>query len=376
MDTIRLIITGDFCAIHPERLSLGDRLTQLLDDSDLKCVNFEGPLQIGKVESANGTFLLQSHKSPKWLVDHGFNIVSLANNHACDFGESGLYASNDAFEGVVTLGCGNGWDEAYRVRYVDVKGKKIGFFNATSADFSSLKDQWTDSEKFGCAWINHPSVPLLLYKAKQECDYLIVFPHAGVEYMDVPLPEWRAIYRNFIDCGADAVIASHPHVPQGWEIYKEKPIYYSLGNFVFEKDPPYKKPNWYNGLIVELILFGEKINATHYNTLYADNKVEIDTIQERIDYINSLGAYLRDDMVYMNRVNEVISGIANKYEQWMLSGLGAICLIPFNLRVFLSQLIYFARNRKADGIFLHQLREESTRWTIIRKHLIQSKINR
>ena len=49
MDTIRLIITGDFCAIHPERLSLGDRLTQLLDDSDLKCVNFEGPLQIGKV---------------------------------------------------------------------------------------------------------------------------------------------------------------------------------------------------------------------------------------------------------------------------------------------------------------------------------------
>lgn len=48
-------------------------------------------------------------------------------------------------------------------------------------------------------------------------DYLIVFNHGGVEYMDVPLPEWRDVYRLWIEMGADAVIASHPHVPQGYE---------------------------------------------------------------------------------------------------------------------------------------------------------------
>lgn len=280
--------------------------------SDLRCVNFEGPLRIGEVESANGTYLSQSNQSPRWLVDHGFNIVSFANNHTCDFGEIGLCASVAAFDGVVTLGCGNGWNEVYRVRYVEVKGKKIGFFNATSADFSSLKDEWTDAKKYGCAWINHPSVPLMLHKAKLECDYLIVLPHAGVEFMDVPLPEWRTIYRNFIDCGADAVIASHPHVPQGWEIYKERPIYYSLGNFVFEKDSPYKIPNWYNGLIVELVFSKDGIESKNYSTLYADNKVEIDTTQERADYIKKLREYLVDDDIYLNCINEVISVFANK----------------------------------------------------------------
>lgn len=376
MEPIRIVIAGDFCSTHPEDLSIGDSLNKLIHDADLRCVNFEGPLQTGEIESANGSFLQQSYSSPRWLKDKGFNVIALANNHACDFGETGLKASKDAFGDAVTLGCGEGWTEAYRVRYVEVKGKKIGFFNATSADFSSLKDRWTDENKYGCAWVNHPSVPLILQRAKQQCDYLIILPHAGVEYMDVPLPEWRTIYRTFVDCGADAVIASHPHVPQGWEIYNGKPIYYSLGNFVFERNPPSTAPNWYNGLVVQLILDEDSVAATHYSVVYSNNQVELDRTVERKEYLKALGGYLSDDEVYKRQVDDAVPVFAKKYEQWMLSGIGAFRIQPFRWISLLRLLRFIVKNRNKDEIFLHQLREESTRWTIQRCYYLRSKAKR
>ena len=194
--------------------------------------------------------------------------------------------------------------------------------------------------------------------------------------MDVPLPEWRTIYRTFVDCGADAVIASHPHVPQGWEVYNGKPIYYSLGNFVFEKNPPYTIPNWYNGLVVQLIFDENAVTATHYNTLYNNNQVELDTTVERKEYINSLEEYLSDYNAYMKRVDAVVSAFTKKYEQWMLSGIGAFKFQPFRWALLLQFLKFIGKNKRNDEIFLHQLREESTRWTIQRNYYLRSKIKR
>ena len=187
MNPISIVFAGDFCAIHPNRLKMGTRLARILQSADLRCINFEGPLQRGKVESANGMYLAQSDDSPKWIKENGFNLVALANNHACDFGADGLIASRDAFQNLYTVGCGDGWDEAYKVKYIGIKDKVIGLLNVTSADFSSLKDEWTDAKLFGCPWVNHPSIPQILIEARKQCNYLIVLPHAGVEFMDVPL---------------------------------------------------------------------------------------------------------------------------------------------------------------------------------------------
>ena len=67
MNPISIVFAGDFCAIHPERLKMGTRLAGILQSADLRCINFEGPLQRGKVESANGMYLAQSDDSPKWF---------------------------------------------------------------------------------------------------------------------------------------------------------------------------------------------------------------------------------------------------------------------------------------------------------------------
>ena len=87
--------------------------------------------------------------------------------------------------------------------------------------------------------MNDLKVNHIILDAKKELDYLFILPHAGVEYTDAPVPELIARYRDFIDYGADGVIASHPHCPQGWETYKGKPIFYSLGNFLFNSKNTY-----------------------------------------------------------------------------------------------------------------------------------------
>ena len=79
-----------------------------------------------------------------------------------------------------------------------------------------------------------PSILLNEIKAAQgQCDYLVVYVHGGIERNTQPEEYQRTLARQYIDAGADLVVGSHPHVLQGIEYYKGKPILYSLGNFVF-----------------------------------------------------------------------------------------------------------------------------------------------
>ena len=73
-------------------------------------------------------------------------------------------------------------------------------------------------------------------KAKQQCDYVFVAVHWGVEHTDELTDYQPVIAHQLIDAGADGVIGSHPHVLQGMEFYQGKPIFYSLGNFIFNRE--------------------------------------------------------------------------------------------------------------------------------------------
>lgn len=86
--------------------------------------------------------------------------------------------------------------------------------------------------------------------AKKLADVVIVTIHGGNEYFPYPRPGLRKMCRHFIDLGVDAVICHHPHVPGAYEVYEGKPIYYSIGNLVFDQNLP--KPGWEEGYFVEL----------------------------------------------------------------------------------------------------------------------------
>ena len=368
---IKLLFTGDFCAKKPQNIKLSDSLVKLVKSCDIKCINFEAPLAYGELCSPNMKKLEQSMESPSWVEKNNFDIISLANNHMFDYGTEGLLATKNAFKKSITIGAGT-WDEAYEVKYVNIEGIKIGFFSGTSADFASLKDEWTDKNKIGCAWINQKEVNRIITSAKKECDYLLILSHGGVEFMDVPLPEWRDRYRQLIDMGADAIIGSHPHVPQGVEKYKEKPIFYSLGNFFFDNESVKKPLYWDSGILAILEIENGFINFQSIPIVKDGDFLDIDSSEKINKHLKYLSEILKDDEKYLDKVNQDVLLLYNKYLNWLLSSINSI-EFRFNkrsLKMLLWTLFYGKKNYK---VTLHQIREESTRWLLERALKLKSK---
>ena len=196
------------------------------------------------------------------------------------------------------------------MKVVEVKGVKIGLLALSFAAYKGVFDDVTNHEGLGCAYINDPRVNHDIMDAKKQVDYLFILPHDGIEYIDVPTPETIARYRDFIDYGADGVIAAHPHCPQGWEEYKGKPIFYSLGNFLFNSKEGYdfraSKPHWYEGLCVIMIIEDGKLSWEVVNTKNIDNVgIEIDHAEDRDKYNKQLCRYLTEREEYNRCFNKV-----------------------------------------------------------------------
>ena len=363
--SVKILFAGDFCTQHPDKIELSQNIIDLFNTCDFKILNFEGPLAKGKLNIPNNTVLPQSPLSPKWCEENGFNIISLANNHSLDYNVEGLLSTKNAFKKSTILGVGN-WREAYKVKFLNIGGVKIGLIAGTSYDFASLKDKWTDSKKIGCPWINSPEINRQIVENRDKCDYLFVISHGGLEYMDVPLPEWRDRYRELIDIGADGVIASHPHVPQGTEVYKNKPIFYSLGNFYFDMLGNNKPKYWDNGLLGIIEIENGKIYHKVIPTIRRGNNIEIDNsieIKDHLDYITSI---LKDDKKYMKQVNADVLKLYPKYQGWLLNGFNAI-EIKFNIKTIYHIIRNMISFKKPNlKVAMHQMREDSTRWALIR----------
>ena len=233
MKNIKLFFAGDFCSKpSTSKISVSDELKSLIQSCDLKVVNFEVPLKPEeKLPPQGRERFYQNDDAPDFLRRMGFNLFSQANNHAFDWGNEGFKKTKAAL-GDDAFGAGT-YEEAYKVKIVEVQGVKIGFLALSFAAYTGVFDDVTKHEGLGCAYINDLRVNHDIIEDKKRVDYLFVLPHDGIEYIDVPVPETIARYRDFIDYGADGVIGTHPHCPQGWETYRGRPIFCSLGNFLF-----------------------------------------------------------------------------------------------------------------------------------------------
>jgi poly-gamma-glutamate synthesis protein (capsule biosynthesis protein) len=298
-NTVRLFFVGDFCSKPSTSLiTVSDELKTLINGCDLKVVNFEVPLKPDvKLPQVEYERFFQNDDAPAFLKNLGFNLFSIANNHVFDWGDEGYLKVKSAF-GDESFGAGS-YEEACRVKCVEIKGKRIGFLALTFATKTGVFHNVMNHEGLGCAYIHDLNVNHLIMEAKKEVDYLIILPHDGIEFIDAPLPEIMAKYRDFVEYGADAVIGTHPHCPQGWEEYQGKPIFYSLGNFFFNsKDPSYRawnRPHWYEGLCVVLEIDDNGVKYTIHNTFNKDNvELFIDHNPSREEHNSKLCSYLVD----------------------------------------------------------------------------------
>ena len=296
---IQIFFAGDFCSKpSTSRISVSEELRSLIQSCDLKVINFEVPLkpEIEMPHQKRERFF-QNDDVPGFLKDMGFNLFQMANNHAFDWGEAGFLKTREAL-GDAAFGVGT-YDEAYQVKIVEVKGLRIGFMALSFAAYTGVFDDATNHDGLGCAYINDLRVNHDIIEAKKNVDYLFVLPHDGIEYIDVPLQETMARYRDFIDYGADGVIGTHPHCPQGWETYKGKPIFYSLGNFLFNSKENYdyratNRPHWYEGLCIVMTISDDGLKWEIINTRNIDNvEITLDETEARTQHNNRICSYFR-----------------------------------------------------------------------------------
>lgn len=279
MDEIKIFISGDFAPRHRAyeviknkdfSLLFGDVLPYI-KQADISITNLESPLiDEGNPIPKTGPNLKSPTDSIEALKYAGFDMVTLANNHMMDFGAEGLNSTISICEknGIRCIGAGSNITEASKVCYIDKKGKTIAFINCCENEWST-----TDGDKPGCNPLNEVNIYYQIQEAKANADFVILIIHGGHETYELPSPRMKQLYRWFIDLGVDAVIGHHTHCYSGSEIYKGKPIVYSLGNFIFDSN--IRDASWNYGVFAILSLFDDEIKVELYPFEQCNKKVGV-----------------------------------------------------------------------------------------------------
>ena len=188
-----------------------ENVRSLFKQDDLTIVNLEGPLTTSEDIRSGRTFNFRGH--PEYvqiLSGSSVEIANVANNHALDFGQTGL---DETAQVLTNAGIGvSGFKRVYTTEIKGVKVCSVGF------------TEWAYSED---------QIVQAIESVRDDCDLLIVSVHWGEEKEYEPLRSQRELGRAMVDAGADVVIGNHSHVYGGVEKYNGKYIIYSLGNFCF-----------------------------------------------------------------------------------------------------------------------------------------------
>ncbi len=166
----------------------------------------------------------------------GADIVSLANNHTCDYGEAGLLETMDTLKekGIVYSGAGRNLDEASVVQYFVTGGRKIAFVSATEIErFYHFTKKAGENTPGVLKTQQEETVLAEIAEARANSDYVIMFVHWGAEGKIKQDDDQRALAQKYAEAGVDAIIGSHPHRLQGVGFIGDVPVVYSLGNFWF-----------------------------------------------------------------------------------------------------------------------------------------------
>lgn len=190
---------------------------------DIVSANLEGAVTNGG-QHYSPSYAYDFAFHPDWisqLKEYKFNFFNLANNHLTDQGQKGVTETQENLDKLLLnyVGCSDGQVGSCSSRILDVAGKRIGFLGM------SMVYSHFDME----------SIRTTVSELIDETDLIIANVHWGVEYTHQFNGIQQNIAHNLIDAGVDVIIGHHPHVVQGMEVYKDKPIFYSLGNFIFDQ---------------------------------------------------------------------------------------------------------------------------------------------
>lgn len=303
MDTIKINIAGDLflgrrlepIAINNPESLFDENVLQLFRSSDFNILNLESPLTNAGNEFQilkTGPNLKASPKTIGVLNSIKTDIVTLANNHIYDYGDKGL---SDTLEicrrnNIATVGAGLSLNSASDIFFKKIKDITIGFVNFAENEWSNANDKHG-----GANPMNVIANTISIKNAKAKADIVIVIIHGGHEYYNFPSPRMVEQYRFYAQQGASAIIGHHSHCISGYEVFDGIPIFYGLGNFLFDSE--IKLNGWHEGIIVNLKIDSQKniVWELHpYKQCKEELKIELlkgeekSAIENQIKNINSI----------------------------------------------------------------------------------------
>lgn len=256
---IKILVTGDFCPHNRiETLAMKSDYHKVFNDfidvfrgNDLNVTDLECPLTLLK----KGRIKTGPHQKAdpiciELLKYAKIKLVALANNHIMDFGSKGARDTIDLCRkmGIETMGAGEDKVIARRPFITTIKGKRIAIINIADQEFLTSPDG-----PFQANPLDPVNTHNDIKDIRKQSDYVIVINHGGNEFFHLPSPRTKLLYRFFIDSGADVIISNHTHCFSGYEVYKGKPIFYGLGNFIYDW-PGRADTDWNKGYVVRLLL--------------------------------------------------------------------------------------------------------------------------
>jgi poly-gamma-glutamate synthesis protein (capsule biosynthesis protein) len=245
-ENVSIAVTGDvmFARNMADVLSLDSSpfagVSDVTSDVDLLLINFENAATNSE-DAVKGDVPLKCDPSYVPLAKANNNTVAaLANNHACDYGINGMRDTLSYLKdaGIVPIGAGNSEEEAHQAVTQEINGRKVTILNYMDAnnfaEYSYEVMPYANGSAPGYSAYDSADAKKQISE-NNDSDLIVAYLHFGNEYSTSPNEDQVRIAHELIDYGADVVIGSHPHVTQGIDMYKGKPIFYSLGNFIFDQ---------------------------------------------------------------------------------------------------------------------------------------------
>ncbi|MDQ0191829.1 CapA family protein [Paenibacillus wynnii] len=212
------------------------KVAPMLKKADMSFANLETPVSTRGNPSSKSFVFRSEPKTLKGLVYAGIDGVSLANNHVLDYGSVAMLDTLIHLDRnkIGHTGAGKNSMEAFSPYVKTIQGKKIAVLGVSRV----LSDpSWYAGSNHAGAASAYTMEPMLseIKKSSKVNDFTVVYIHWNEEFKDYPENYARTLAKKIIDSGADMIVGAHSHCLMGVEFYKHKPIYYSLGNFVFNR---------------------------------------------------------------------------------------------------------------------------------------------
>lgn len=359
----KFFICGDIINTLGKKDFVDEKLKTIIDESDVSICNLEAPISFKEMKPIKkiGPNISQHESVISTLSNSGFNFVSIANNHIYDYGQEGLVSTLDALQKhkLGYVGGGVDFDEAYNVKIIDQNGVKVGLIAACENEFGCLYEDGLG--RGGFAWIFHPLIEDKIRDLKKQVDSVLFIAHAGVEYLDIPIKEWRDRYQRLCDVGVDVLIGHHPHVPQGYEEYEKSAIFYSLGNFYFDSHGFESKSDDSYSVVVD---FYEDKNFS-YEIVYhkkIDGQTSLVTKEDVNFNLEQLNGLLEDG--YEKRSSELCIKVYEKnYRKYYKY---ALCYSPIEGMKNILRKVLKRKIHDKNMMLLHNIRIDSHRFAVQR----------